>query len=205
MDTLMSAGLFNLVPRSFTFLYRLPATPLIPFIFSLNFIVVAELEHAGSNRDLPAHNDALSHTLHIILLALNGRVVEVISCHFEGGKHQYGVLHFLDSEASDAQNLSLVGHLVGEERHVTIIYLDSVVVHCHLDLLDDLGAGGFDAQDLGSLHDVVRHSVLRVDTWSAHNLSQAIAFDGQAVLLLLGVLRDDGTLDLGVTLDDDVR
>ena len=88
---------------------------------------------------------------------------------------------------------------------MTIIDLDSVVVHGHLDLLDDLGAGGFDPQHLRRLHDVIRDSVLGVDARRAHHLSQSVALDSQAVLVLSSVLGDDGSLDLGVTLDDHVR
>ena len=83
MSTLLSASLLNRAPRGLTLLHRLPATPLLSLILSLNLVVVAQLKHACSNGDLPAHDDTLSHTLHVVLLALDRRVVQVIRGHFE--------------------------------------------------------------------------------------------------------------------------
>ena len=53
---------------------------------------------------------------------------------------------------------------------------------------------------MGSLHDVICVGLAVVDTGSAHDLSQAVALDCQAVCIV--VLRDHGALDMRAALDD---
>ena len=42
------------------------------WLFLVDAIIVANLEHACANRYLPAHDDAFCHALDVVLLALNG-------------------------------------------------------------------------------------------------------------------------------------
>ena len=69
----------------------------------------------------------------------------MVGRHLKAGQHQHRVLHLLNAEACDAQDLPLVCHLICQESHMPIVDLDAVIVNCHLDLLDYLSTGGFDS------------------------------------------------------------
>ena len=152
-----------------------------------DFIIIADLEDASADRRLSAHDDALSHALDLILLALDGRVVEVLRCHLERGKHEDRLLHLLDAESRDAKHLSLEGHLVSQQLDVPLVDLDTVLADSELYLLDDLAASCLDTQNLSSFHDVVRRGGSVVNTRDAHDLGQAVALDSQ-VVSIIGVL-----------------
>ena len=85
-----------------------------------------------------------------------------------------------------------------------IVDLNAVIVNCHLDLLDYLSTGGFNAEDLSCLHDVVRYSGPEVDAWCAHNLGQSVSLDSQRILLLFHILANNSSLYLRITLDDNM-
>jgi len=109
-------------------------------------VVEADLEHAGADWYLRAHDDALGDALYAVFLALDGRVVQMIRCHFETSQHQHRLLHLLDSETGDAKDLTLVGHLIGKELDVTVINLNTILPDRELDFLNDNSASGFNTQ-----------------------------------------------------------
>ena len=56
--------------------------------FFLDLVVVAHLEHSRTDWNLPTHDDALCDALDLVLLALDGRVVQMVCGHFETCQHQ---------------------------------------------------------------------------------------------------------------------
>ena len=72
---------------SSAFLWRLTWLALL-ITLAVDFVVVADLEHAGADWYLPAHDDAFSDALYVILLALYSRVVKMIGSHLETSQHQ---------------------------------------------------------------------------------------------------------------------
>ena len=130
----------------------------------------------------------------------------MIGCHFEGSQHQDRLLHLLDAESGDAQDLTLKGHLISQKLNVTVVYLDAILSNSELDLFDDAASGSFDAEDLRRLHDMIRRCGSEVDAWGAHHLSKPIALNCQVESVFATLLfRDNSTLDSWHSFDDDVR
>ena len=179
---------------------------LLPLVIATCTIVVANLQHASADGYLPAHDDALRHAPDIVLLALDCRIVEVVGRHLERGEHEDGLLHLLDAEPRNSQNLSLVSHLVGQQLHVPVVDLDAVLPNRELDLVYDHVSRRLDAEYLRCLHDMVSASLPVVDAGCSHHLGQAIPLYRQVIALFTAtvLLGNDGALDGRIALDYNV-
>lgn len=72
--------------------------------------VPAQVEHPCAHRDGLSHNHFLGNATHSVVLALCGCIEEKICSFFEGGKHDRGVLHLIDTISGEPNNLAFAGH-----------------------------------------------------------------------------------------------
>lgn len=69
-------------------------------------LVVNQLEHARSNRHRRADNDTLANPSDPVLLAVEGRLIEVVGGALKRGQQKDGFLHFHQSVTRNAKYLA---------------------------------------------------------------------------------------------------
>ena len=82
--------------------HRLPPT-LLPLKHSL----LLDLEQSRADGHGDAHDDALAHSLNLVLPAVHCRVKQVVRGLLKGREHEHAVLHLGNAEAGDAKDLAL--------------------------------------------------------------------------------------------------
>ena len=107
-----------------------------------------DLKETSSKAHRGTKDDTLTDSGTRIDLAMNGGVKQMVGGLLKGGEHHHTVAHLFDTKACDSHHLSLERHDVGQEHHVARVDRHSIQIERQLDLLDDSGSRGLNAENL---------------------------------------------------------